>query len=368
DLAYLSTIPLMAICIYVISGDVTHGPLVVLGLFMMTLSLSIAALCYAEFCSRVQMCGCAYVYCYVALGEIWGYSVGWSLLLEHLLAAASATKLCSQYIHVLCNGTIYTATEVSAITWEVKGVGTVPDILSPLLAVVAGALMCVGPKCTRRLYAAFFLTTITALSLMVLAGLVNAGHWLEYLPRNDSISTNHVRETFAAAAMAYYACSNLELVTIATGETEESQTRSPLGILLSMAVGTLFVWGGSVIIMLMVPRGISMAEAFSVSSHPVTRYVIIFGGITSGFGALLSLLFAVSRQTYLLATEGFVFGFFGNLTAEGRIPARSALIDAILVGLITLVLDIKALIKMLGLGTLLAHNLVMVSVIMTRYQ
>ena len=48
--------------------------------------------CFAELGSRIPKTGSAYIYAYAVLGELVAFVVGWSLLLEHIMAASMAAK------------------------------------------------------------------------------------------------------------------------------------------------------------------------------------------------------------------------------------------------------------------------------------
>jgi amino acid transporter len=52
----------------------------------------LAAICYAEFGTRVPKAGSSYVYTYLTMGEFWAFLIGWNIILEHLLGAASVSR------------------------------------------------------------------------------------------------------------------------------------------------------------------------------------------------------------------------------------------------------------------------------------
>ena len=75
---------------YVLTGTVTRdvaGPGIVVSFLAAAAVALLAALCFAEFASRVPRSGSAYVYSYITLGEFPAFIVGWNMVLEQLIGA-----------------------------------------------------------------------------------------------------------------------------------------------------------------------------------------------------------------------------------------------------------------------------------------
>src|SRR5688500_11084088 len=73
------------------------GPAIPLSFIVAALGCVFAGLCYAEFSSMVPVSGSAYAYSYATLGEFVAWFVGWNLVLEYMLAAATVAVGWSRY-------------------------------------------------------------------------------------------------------------------------------------------------------------------------------------------------------------------------------------------------------------------------------
>src|SRR4029434_11149184 len=87
--------------IFVIIGVVAKdkaGAATMLSFVVAGLACTFAALCYAEFASMVPVAGSAYTYAYATLGELFAWIIGWDLLLEYGVGAASVAHGWSHYL------------------------------------------------------------------------------------------------------------------------------------------------------------------------------------------------------------------------------------------------------------------------------
>src|SRR6187399_1421799 len=78
--------------IFVLTGQAAAqyaGPAIVLSMILAGIASALAGLCYAEFASTVPIAGSAYTYGYATLGEFFAWVIGWDLILEYALGAAT---------------------------------------------------------------------------------------------------------------------------------------------------------------------------------------------------------------------------------------------------------------------------------------
>src|SRR5207302_2838151 len=86
--------------IFVLTGKAAAtnaGPAIVLSFVVSGIACAFAGLCYAEFASLIPIAGSAYTYGYATLGEIFAWIIGWDLVLEYALGAATVASGWSGY-------------------------------------------------------------------------------------------------------------------------------------------------------------------------------------------------------------------------------------------------------------------------------
>src|SRR6201997_1321747 len=86
--------------IFILTGVAAHdrtGPALMLSFVLAGIACVFAALCYAEFASMVPVAGSAYTYAYATLGELFAWMIGWDLVLEYAVGAATVAHGWSHY-------------------------------------------------------------------------------------------------------------------------------------------------------------------------------------------------------------------------------------------------------------------------------
>src|SRR5438874_2916548 len=73
------------------------GPSVTLAFIVAGVGCAFAGLCYAEFASMIPVAGSAYTYSYATMGELIAWIIGWDLVLEYAVGAATVAVAWSEY-------------------------------------------------------------------------------------------------------------------------------------------------------------------------------------------------------------------------------------------------------------------------------
>src|SRR5215210_4740863 len=132
------------------------GPAVVISFVIAAVGCALAGLCYAEFASMIPIAGSAYTYSYATMGEFIAWIIGWDLVLEYALGAATVAISWSQYLNNLfqqtagwqipyqwCHSPFQSAHEMSGVAENTRGIINLPAIF---ILVVLTALLVKGTK------------------------------------------------------------------------------------------------------------------------------------------------------------------------------------------------------------------------------
>src|SRR6476659_5410519 len=77
------------------------GPSVTIGFIIASIGCALAGLCYAELSSSIPIAGSAYTYSYATMGELVAWVIGWDLILEYAVGAATVGIAWSEYLNNL---------------------------------------------------------------------------------------------------------------------------------------------------------------------------------------------------------------------------------------------------------------------------
>ncbi|XP_071494356.1 cationic amino acid transporter 2-like [Diadema antillarum] len=399
--------------IYVVTGQVAKwqsGPAIVVSFSIAAIAAILAGTCFAELGARVPKAGSAYVYTYVTMGEFIGFFVGWNVLIENILGAASVARATTAYIDSLI-GNQMDAFLSSNFAMNTSWLASYPDFLGFAFCIVSSVLMGIGVKTSS-----VFNNVFTGLNLFVILYIVICGffkvvpsNWsipvsdLPHVPCDDvphrasmwangsssSVVTGGPRMcsefgaggffpygvggVFSGAAVCFYAFIGFEVVATAGEEVRNPQRTLPIGILVSLSLTFLAYVGVSSVMTLMCPYFLLDEEAplpvaFDAVGWTVARYIIGVGGICGLITSLYGCMFALPRFLYSMAEDGIIFRFLGTVHSRFRTPFNACLVSGVIAGIITLVIDLQSLVSVVVMGAMVPFLTVAACVIMLRYE
>ncbi|XP_063605515.1 cationic amino acid transporter 4-like isoform X1 [Penaeus indicus] len=360
--------------IYVLTGTVakdTAGPGIILSFLLAGFASLLAALCYAEFGARVPKAGSAYVYTYVTIGEFWAFVIGWNIVLEHMIGAASVARAWSGYMDSLFDGALSNATVTYIGTLHAGLLAPYPDFLAFAVTLVYCGFLTLGVKGSAYFNSIFTLINLCVMAFVIVAGMMFAdvGNWNTekgFLPFG-------VSGVVAGAATCFYAFVGFDSIATAGEEAKDPARSIPQATLVSMSVVTIgYIMVGATLT-LMVPYytlnpAAALPDAFAAHGANWAKYVVSVGAICGMTTTLFGSLFSLPRCVYAMAADGLLFSWLARVSDKTKVPVITLILCGFLSALIALVFDIEKLVEFMSIGTLMAYTIVSASVIILRYQ
>ena len=335
--------------LYVVTGELARdvaGPAVIISFFIAGIAALFSGICYAEFGCRIPKAGSAYVYSYVAVGEFWAFVVGWNMILEYLIAAASLARACSEYIDSFAQGYIYKFFMENIATWNVPALGSFPDFLALALALIFSAIVSLGAHKSSMFNKVMTFINLFVITLIICAGLyfVDGKNW------QPKFAPYGVSGVLTAAGSCFYAFVGFDVIGTASEEAVNPKRSVPMSIILSLAISFLAYFGVATVLTLILPydqlrRFAPLAEAFAQRGFSGAKYVVATGGLCATMSTLLTNSFAAPRVVYSMASDGLLFNWFAHVHEKTKVPVRATLVDGVLIAILALLLDVKQLVS-----------------------
>jgi APA family basic amino acid/polyamine antiporter len=370
--------------IFVLTGAAASqhaGPALVLSMVIAAVGCAFAGLCYAEFASMIPVSGSAYTYAYATMGEMLAWIIGWDLILEYALSAATVAVGWSGYAVSLLRdlGVTLPAQLVAGPGQTIaladgsaaRGVFNLPAALS-ILAV--SALLVIGIRASARVNTVIVLVKLGVLLLFVVAGIayVRPENWTPFVPPN----TGEFGEfgwsgVLRGAGVIFFAYIGFDAVSTAAQEAKNPQRDMPVGILASLFICTgLYIAVALVLIGIVSYTELNVADPIAVGIDATgltwLSPVIKLGAVLGLLSVMLVVLLAQSRIFYSMSRDGLLPAVFRSVHPRFRTPHYSTMITGSVVAVAAGLLPIGVLSVLTSMGTLLAFTIVCVGVIVLR--
>jgi APA family basic amino acid/polyamine antiporter len=384
--------------IFVSTGAIarqTTGPALMVSYLVAGLVCVFAALCYAEFASMAPVAGSAYTYAYATLGELPAWIIGWDLVLEYAVSAATVATGWSGYFQNLLSAAglhLPPALAGPVVQYDPalgRLVATGALLNLPALAIVAvvTTVLVIGIRESAGLNTALVGIKVAAVVFVIGVGAfyVDPANWRPFAPYGYSGLAFFGQPLFGAAdaggrplgmlagaALAFFAFIGFDSVSTHSEEARRPQRDVPIGILASLVLCTALYIGVVAVLTGMVPSreldvAAPVAEAFGRVGLRWGQVLIALAGIAGITSVLLVQMLSQARVLLAIARDGLLpRRFFGDVHPRFRTPWKSTLATGAFVAGLAAFLPIDVLLTLVSMGTLLAFLLVCAAVLVMR--
>ena len=373
------------------------GSAVTISFLVAAIGCAFAGLCYAEFASIIPIAGSAYTYAYATMGELVAWIIGWALILEYALGAATVSIAWSEFLNKLVNGAIpyewcHSPLESALDSNHVlhHGIINAPALFILILLTL---LLIKGTQESAMVNSVIVFIKVSIVLVFIAVGwhFINPANHTPYMIPVDQKPALQADGTFYSytdffnhgwggvlkgAAIVFFAFIGFDAVSTAAQEAKNPKKDMPLGILGSLLICTIlyilfsFVLTGVAPYTDFVKSGKEASVAYAIETYMhgyrwLGKLVTI--AILAGFSSvILVMLLGQSRVFYTMSTDGLLPKVFSRLHPKFRTPYKSNLILFIFVGLFAAFSPGDITGNLTSIGTLLAFVLVCLGVIILR--
>ena len=405
--------------IFVLTGQAAaqySGPAIVLSMILAGIVSALAGLCYAEFASSVPIAGSAYTYGYATLGEFFAWIIGWDLILEYALGAATVAVGWSGYVvsfladfgvlippaytapfgadlveSVPGHWQILTENLAAQLTSQginpvslahVTGVINLPAIL---IAVLVTLLLVIGIKESANVNSVIVIVKVAVVLAVIVAGaaFVNRANWHPFIPANQgSFGAFGLSGIARAAGVIFFAYIGFDAVSTAAQEAKNPQRDMPIGILGSLVICTILYVAVSLVMVGLVPYtqlGVPAPMAVAIDAARsqaegtawagiigILPFLVKLGAIAGLSSVMVVMMLGQPRIFYSMAHDGLLPAWAKKIHPRFRTPHITTIVTGVAVATAAGFTPITILGELVSVGTLMAFVIVSLGIIFLR--
>lgn len=373
------------------------GPAVTISFIIAAVACAFAGLCYAEFASMIPVAGSAYTYSYATMGEFIAWIIGWDLVLEYAVGAATVSISWSRYlikflgyydVHLPASMTLSpfdTATLADGTI--VHGMVNLPAVF---IVVLMSLLLVRGTKESALVNGVIVALKVTVVLIFIALGwgYINEANYTPYIPENTGeFGSFGISGVVRAAGIIFFAYIGFDAVSTAAQEAKNPKRDMPIGILVSLVICTILYIlfahvmtgvanytsfqgadGIAPVAVAIDHMGTADANGVITPAYPWLNKAIIIAILAGYSSVIMVMLMGQSRVFFSMSKDGLLPKVFSDVHSKFGTPAKSNLLFMLFVSLFAAFVPANVVGEMTSIGTLLAFVLVCAGVIVLRYK
>ncbi|MFT3822317.1 MAG: amino acid permease [Chitinophagaceae bacterium] len=357
------------------------GPAITISFIVAALGCAFAGLCYAEFASMIPVAGSAYTYSYATMGEFIAWVIGWDLVLEYAVGAATVAISWSRYLVKFLEGfDIHLPAAIATGPWD----GGVINLPAVAIVILVSLLLIKGTQESAFVNAIIVSLKVAVVLIFIFLGwkYINDTNYNPYIPENNgTFGEFGFSGIIRAAAIVFFAYIGFDAVSTAAQEAKNPKRDMPIGILGSLAICTVLY-----ILFAHVMTGVTSYTTFAGKDgiapvavaiehmgkevspgmwqpdYPWLNRAIVVAILAGYASVILVMLMGQSRVFFSMSKDGLLPPVFSQVHPKFRTPAKSNTLFMLFVSLFAAFVPARVVGEMTSIGTLFAFILVCIGV------
>jgi len=309
--------------------------------------------------------------------------IGWDLVLEYALGAATVAVSWSRYLlELLHKYNINLPHEFIVSPWETMKLGDGTVIEGGLINLPAIFIVCVlslvlirgtQESATMNNVLVILKVAVVLMFITLVRSHINPENYVPYIPENTGKFENFGWTGISTgAAVVFFAFIGFDAVSTAAQEAKNPQKGMPIGILGSLIICTiLYVLFAHVMTGLVNFKDFAgdakpAATAFAMTGYTFLQDALIIAILAGYTSVILVMLMGQSRVFYTMAKDGLLPKFFAAVHPRFRTPWKTNLFFLVFVSLFAGLVPVSDLGHMVSIGTLFAFTLVCIGIMVLR--
>ena len=361
------------------------GPAITISFVVAALGCAFAGLCYAEFASMIPVAGSAYTYSYATMGEFVAWIIGWDLVLEYAVGAATVGISWSRYLVKFLEGfDIHLPVQLTLGPWN----GGIINFPAVFIIILMSLLLIRGTRESASVNAVIVVIKVAVVLIFIFLGwsYINDSNYVPYIPDNQGVFGEFgFSGIIRAAAIVFFAYIGFDAVSTAAQEAKNPGRNMPIGILGSLVICTILY-----ILFAHVMTGVANYTSFAgqdgiapvahaidqmgspgpsgaiVPDYPWLNRAIVVAILFGYSSVILVMLMGQSRVFFSMSKDGLLPKVFSQIHPKFRTPAKNNTIFLVFVSLFAAFVPADVVGEMTSIGTLFAFILVCIGILVMR--
>ncbi|MBL7728287.1 MAG: amino acid permease [Dinghuibacter sp.] len=365
------------------------GPAITISFIVAGLGCLFAGLCYAEFASMIPVAGSAYTYSYATMGEFMAWIIGWDLVLEYAVGAATVGISWSRYLVKFLDGFgISLPAELIAGPWD----GGIINLPAVFIIVLMSLLLIKGTQESALVNSIIVAIKIAVVLIFIVLGwkYINNDNYDPYLipatePGHEGFFNHGFGGIIRAAAIVFFAYIGFDAVSTAAQEAKNPKRDMPIGILGSLLICTILYIlfahvmtgvtsytsfagkdGIAPVAVAIDHMGTADASGVIKPDFPWLNRAIVVAILFGYASVILVMLMGQSRVFFSMSKDGLIPKIFSSVNPKTQTPAKNNFLFMLFVSAFAAFVPARVVGEMTSIGTLFAFILVCVGVMVMR--